>query len=752
MRNHHKLDFASVHTRVLFWCLLLFAAPAGMNAQTVLSSGLPVAFSFPASGSSVLLNGSLGYSIDVPANAILMVRLEMATANAEVDLYARFGSDVATQNGQITADASSRKPNGTQLLFLSNPLGPQAGTCRIALSLQTTGVAPAGRVIATLIPARAGITVTVPGISSITLAGQPDGFKDTVYGSAPVNSPVQVKVPLTPGKGIQFLAVGSISRPTTPFIPPEGLAALDSAGGSYGLTTVTARQSSLVGVFVGDSVSTENLFDHGLDFTGGLTDVTLIPPVLQEVFYVGNGLTPSGQPRTFVVPTGATRLFLASLDRAVSDNSGAWTATAIGDLPVPSPALSNPVTIPAISSITLAGQPYGAIDTVYGSVPLNAAVQVKVPLVPGQGIQVRATGNMSRPGTAVIPPEGLSGIDTSGGGYGLASVTAPQSSLVGVFVGDTINTANLFAKGLDFSGGLKDVATIPPTLQEVFYVGNGLTASGAVRTFTVPPGATRLFLATLDRAVTDKSGSWTASVSVAGANSPQISNGGVVNGAGFGASPLAAGSIASVFGSNFGSLTSATSVPLPTLLGGTQVFFNTIPAPLFFVSPGQINAQIPVELRGESSVLVTVAQNGQTGPAALLNLTGIAPGVFTSSPTSPVVVNFRTGRLVSDAEPAVRGDTLIIYASGIGPVLYDAATGSPSSSSVLSPALLPVQVTFSQGGASSTATPGFAGLAPGFIGVAQINVQIPADSPQGAVSLRVTSGSAVSGPVTISVQ
>jgi uncharacterized protein (TIGR03437 family) len=67
-------------------------------------------------------------------------------------------------------------------------------------------------------------------------------------------------------------------------------------------------------------------------------------------------------------------------------------------------------------------------------------------------------------------------------------------------------------------------------------------------------------------------------------------------------------------------------------------------------------------------------------------------------------------------------------------------------------ALLPVQVTFSQGGASSVATPVFAGLAPGFIGVAQINVQIPADSPQGAVSLRLTSGPAVSSPVTISVQ
>jgi len=236
---------------VLRWGpLLLFAVESGLNAQTALSSGVPVEFSFPPSGSAVLLNGSSGYSIDVPANAILVARLEPATPNTEIDLYARFGSDVATQNGQVIADASSKKTSGVQVLFLSNPQGPQAGTCRIALSVQTTGVALAGRVTATVLPAPAGTSVTVPGISSITLAGQPDGFKDTVYSSAPINSPVQVKAPLTPGKGVQFLAVGSINRPGASFIPPEGLSALDAAGGSYGLATVRAPQSSLVGVFL----------------------------------------------------------------------------------------------------------------------------------------------------------------------------------------------------------------------------------------------------------------------------------------------------------------------------------------------------------------------------------------------------------------------------------------------------------------------------------------------------------------------
>src|SRR5208337_1522441 len=79
-----------------------------------------------------------------------------------------------------------------------------------------------------------------------------------------------------------------------------------------------------------------------------------------------------------------------------------------------------------------------------------------------------------------------------------------------------------------------------------------------------------------------------ASVSPDNANAPRISPGGIVNNAGFAKGPVAPGSMVAILGSNFGPAKSASSLPLPTTLSGTQVFFNSTPAPLFSVSPTQI--------------------------------------------------------------------------------------------------------------------------------------------------------------------
>jgi uncharacterized protein (TIGR03437 family) len=228
---------------------------------------------------------------------------------------------------------------------------------------------------------------------------------------------------------------------------------------------------------------------------------------------------------------------------------------------------------------------------------------------------------------------------------------------------------------------------------------------------------------------------------------------GIVNGAGYGPAPLTAGGIVSMFGSNLGALTSAQSVPLPTSLANTSVYFNDIAAPLFFVSPTQINAQIPIELRGQSSALVTVANNGNPGIPVTLQLSPFSPGVFSASATSPVIVDYNTGQLVNSSTPAQRGDTLIIYVSGLGLTLLDPASGSPAANDQLSPALLPIQVTIQGGTGKAVLTPDFAGLAPSLIGVDQVNVQIPQNAPTGVVQLSIQSGSlAVSQPVMLSIR
>jgi len=194
------------------------------------------------------------------------------------------------------------------------------------------------------------------------------------------------------------------------------------------------------------------------------------------------------------------------------------------------------------------------------------------------------------------------------------------------------------------------------------------------------------------------------------------------------------------------------SVPLPTQLGGTTVYFDTTPAPLFAVSPTQINAQIPTEFQHRKSVMVTVVRDGIPSLGTHLDLSAVAAGIFTAG-TQPVIVNLRTGQLVGIGGPVQRGDTLVIYASGLGPTLNDPPPGSAAALDVLSRTLLPLQVVLQSGADAKVVTPDFAGLAPLFIAVDQVNVQIPMDAPTGSVQLYLQSDSlGKSTPVTITIQ
>src|SRR5258708_12155632 len=114
---------------------------------------------------------------------------------------------------------------------------------------------------------------------------------------------------------------------------------------------------------------------------------------------------------------------------------------------------------------------------------------------------------------------------------------------------------------------------------------------------------------------------------------PSVAPGGVLNGASFiKGQPVAPGSIVSIFGTNLSSgLQIADSVPLSTSLGGVTVTFNDTTAPLYFVSSGQINAQVPYEVQPGSVNIVV--QNGTSSAPLAFDLAAAAPGGF-SIPTA----------------------------------------------------------------------------------------------------------------------
>jgi hypothetical protein len=183
-----------------------------------------------------------------------------------------------------------------------------------------------------------GGVYTVPGISDIWLAGQPDGAmlsqaSGTQADVAPTNSPVEV--PVVAGSTLTFSASGSTSytggvcsAPT-----PDGGCLLgdislgNNAGPANGISSIQVIADALVGVFL-DSSAPGGTAPPALNFTSN-TGFTTLSPVLRQVFFIGDGLTGTGTGgvQEFVVPAGATRLFLASSDAAGAsyNNSGTFS-------------------------------------------------------------------------------------------------------------------------------------------------------------------------------------------------------------------------------------------------------------------------------------------------------------------------------------------------------------------------------------------------------------------------------------------
>jgi hypothetical protein len=164
------------------------------------------------------------------------------------------------------------------------------------------------------------VTVSVPGYANPWLAGMPNGTTASTANrdSAPTNSPVQVTgLPLWNGANLTFSASGLTSNdPNDTLRGPDGDTAVFNThflSAEHGKSGLTAPLSSLVGVFLDNNQPTSSPAPASLDFTGNLS-FSSFAPSLKQVFFVGNGLTSSGQVQHFVVPDGATRLFLGTMD------------------------------------------------------------------------------------------------------------------------------------------------------------------------------------------------------------------------------------------------------------------------------------------------------------------------------------------------------------------------------------------------------------------------------------------------------
>lgn len=252
---------------------------------------------------------------------------------------------------------------------------------------------------------------------------------------------------------------------------------------------------------------------------------------------------------------------------------------------------------------------------------------------------------------------------------------------------------------------------------------------------------------------------------------PVVAAGGVLNAASNDkAGQVAPGSLVSIYGTELAaSLSQSGSIPLSSSLSGVSVTISNLTVPLQFVSPGQVNAQVPWEIlallppgtNGSVQVPVVVTRNGVASSAVSFSVSSVSPGIFTTQfgvgqaiayGNSDGIIAAPAGAITGlSTHPAKINDptTLVILATGLGQVNPPVETGNNVTDGQLHPTV--VTPTVLVGGVPAKVI--FSGMTPQFVGVYQINVVIQPGTPTGdAIPLQIQmSGIATTDKVTIAV-
>jgi uncharacterized protein (TIGR03437 family) len=221
--------------------------------------------------------------------------------------------------------------------------------------------------------------------------------------------------------------------------------------------------------------------------------------------------------------------------------------------------------------------------------------------------------------------------------------------------------------------------------------------------------------------------------------------GGVTNAASFSPDAIAPGSLISLFGSSLAPITASAAPSLPLSLGDVSVTINGLAAPLLFVSPDQINAQAPFAISsGPATVVVRVG--GMLSQPFSMAVQTTGPGIFTDQQGQAAVLN-ANGSRNSPSDPAAAGTIVSLFLTGQGSVKEPVEDGDAPPSGTLVHAASSVTVTV---GNNTSAVVEFAGLAPSYAGLAQINLKVPALA-SGSYPVIVSIGGVASNSAQLSI-
>jgi uncharacterized protein (TIGR03437 family) len=485
----------------------------------------------------------------------------------------------------------------------------------------------------------------------------------------------------------------------------------------------------------------------------------LTAPALSQTIS-GGSCTPANLSGTYnlllngriILPTGALTTSFQSIGTATFDGQSIVTLAG------------------TYNSTQAAGQPFSYSGTYtlpsncFGTITLTQGSSATFALVVwSSGSQFDLTG--ADPSTAASPTSSV----YSGNGSNVSPTACGTPTLSGAYTYDAL--------GSTLSGNNQQDAAVESGIFQFDGQGNA-TATYTITTSNPPTATTLKSTGTYtvganclgSAALTDSTGlAYTLNVAIAGnygenlklmeASSKFIRSGqghsaltnptqSIANVASYAVNATPPGSVFALFGVNLATRPAgATTTTLPTTLLNTTVTVNGELAPLFYVDTGQIDAQMPWDIPGNTVATVIVTNGSSTSNAAAVYVPAAAtPGISFFGNDRAVVVN-QNGSTNDVSAPASVGDEVVLYFTGGGPVMAAGklVTGSPAPSG-LSP-VTGANPTVTVGGTAATVK--YMGLTPGSIGLYQANFIVP-QLAKGTYAVVITIGgqasNALGGP------
>ncbi len=682
-------------------------------------------------------NGAVNGAQDIPVKLFLTATPAIGLSPTSLSFTAAAGGPIpAVQTvqltnsggGQLNYTVAASTTSGGPWLSVSNA-GSVPAT--ISVTANSTGLAP-GSYSGTLTftsPFAVSKTVTLPvtltvtgqQATGITLSPSALNFYAIPNGALPNSKTVSVG---TASGGQAFTAVAATSSGGT------WLSVTPTSGASPGTLTVSVTTTALgAGTYNGTITVSAAGNANSPQVVAVTLRVTTTPIIVSDpaslTFSASAGVNPASQNLAFSVfgPGSVSYTFTAV---ANTSTGGTWLAV------TPTSGNGQTTLTATATAGTLAAGTY------------NGSIVITSPGASNSPLTVPVTLTLNSLGSLTANPSSLQFTADPGG--------ASQNKTVNLTISGT-TAANISVTAATSSGGT--------------WLSASASSSTTPSTITVTANAAALAAGTYNGTVTVTSGgaansplviNVTISVGV-----PTISAGGIVNGASFASGvSINAGAIVSLFGTKLAAaIAAAQALPLPTSLGTppTQVLVNGIAAPLFYVSPTQINFAIPWELLGQTSYTVTVSNGTLTSAAATVAAAAQNPGIFLIPPGPQGAIQIAntagvfaapTGSIPGAvSRPIAVGEYVTIYCTGLGDVSNRPPTGVGAGGN--SVATVTPSVTI--GGIAAQGQFFFAGLTPGFVGLYQVNAQVPVGVQSGAtVQVQITSNGFKSNIATIAVQ